>query len=80
MLWGKREGIRLMRRLVFAGIVAFVFAGMAGAEEGSSAGRWVGQEAFYAERTEPKAFFGPRHFFFFEIPDWPEWLSWARFL
>ena len=42
------------------------------------AGQWATKEAFYAERTRPDAFFGPRFFFFFEIPDWPEWLSWGR--
>lgn len=71
-----------MRGLLMA--IAFSAAGWAVAGEAESpsapVATWEAQETFYAERTQPASFFGPRYFFFFEIPDWPEWLSWPRFL
>ncbi len=71
-----------MKGLLLAMAIATVGWATAGEATSSSApvATWEAKEAFYAERTQPKSFFGPRHFFFFEIPDWPEWLSWSRFL
>lgn len=71
-----------MKGLLMA--MAIVAAGWAAAGEAmlpsAPVATWEAQETFYAERTQPASFFGPRYFFFFEIPDWPEWLSWPRFL
>ena len=71
-----------MKGLLMA--MAIVAAGWAVAGEAmlpsAPVATWEAQETFYAERTQPASFFGPRYFFFFEIPDWPEWLSWPRFL
>ena len=71
-----------MKGLLLAMAIATV--GWATAEEATSpsapVATWEAKEAFYTERTQPASFFGPRYFFFFEIPDWPEWLSWPRFL
>lgn len=70
-----------MKGALMAIVVAM--AGWAAAGEAGGAApvaTWEAKEAFYAERTQPASFFGPRYFFFFETPDWPEWLSWSRFL
>lgn len=75
---GDVAGLVLVAVLVL-GAGAACAAEPTGATAAGSAGSWATKEAFYAERTRPDAFFGPRHFFFFEIPDWPEWLSWGRF-
>ena len=72
-----------MTRLVLSMVCAVCAATRVAAAEvpvPESPGTWASKEAFYAERTQPEAFFGPRYFFFFAIPDWPEWLTWGRFL
>ena len=71
-----------MKGLLLAMAIATVGWAVAGEAMLPSApvATWEAQETFYAERTQPASFFGPRYFFFFEIPDWPEWLSWPRFL
>ncbi len=71
-----------MRRTIVL-LAAVCMAALADAAEApvpESPGTWASKEAFYAERTQPEAFFGPRYFFFFAIPDWPEWLTWGCFL
>ena len=64
-----------MKGLLMA--MAIVAAGWAAAGEAmlpsAPVATWEAQE-------QPASFFGPRYFFFFEIPEWPEWLSWPRFL
>ena len=75
---GSFVGLVLVAMLVLGAGAAYA-AEPTGATAAGPAGRWATKEAFYAEHTRPDAFFGSRFFFFFEIPDWPEWLSWSRF-